>query len=221
MWIRTSALLLAGMAATLIASCNSHEASSQPAKAPASAPAVAPAESAKPPAVAEKPKPTPPPEKPVAAAPPPPPPAPVKEAPKEASKPDSGVATREAAKEWFISTERAKEMFDKKEVDGKQVIFVDARTYNEFTEGHIRGAMCYSTKYTQGAPQSKLKNYLPGSAVVLYCHGETCTDSIDVGRYFQSLHMDIGPIYVIKDGFPSWQKLYPTLVDKGPEIGFN
>jgi rhodanese-related sulfurtransferase len=222
----SSRLLGAALAAAgLIASCNSHEGAKPAANAPVkSEPAVQASKPAPPPAPPPAPTPTPAaptPTKPVAANPPAAPAAPppaAKDTP--ASQPAPG-SNAELAKKWFISTERAKELFDKKEVDGKQVIFVDARTYVEFTEGHIRGSMCYSTKYTQGAPQAKLKNYLPGSAVVLYCHGETCTDSLDVGRYFESLHVEIGPIFVIKDGFPGWEKAYPNLVDKGPEVGFN
>lgn len=188
----------------------------KPAEAEASTPPPAPANPVEQ-APAPKPAPPPPPPPPPTQK-QPPPPAPQAAAPAKA---DKSAAAQDEAKDWFISLDRAKELYDKKEVNKRQVIFVDARTYNEFTEGHIRGAMCYSTKYTQGAPQAKLRNYLPGSAVVLYCHGELCTDSIDVGRYFQSLHMDIGPVFVIKDGMPGWLKAYPNLVDKGPEIGFD
>jgi hypothetical protein len=121
----------------------------------------------------------------------------------------------------MISVDRAKQLYDAKEVDGRQVVFVDARTFLEFRDdGHIRGAMHYSKDYTRGPPQPKVRNYLPGSAVVIYCHGELCTDSIDVGRYFESLKLDIGPIFVIKDGIPAWKKVHPDLVDKGNEVGF-
>ncbi len=180
-------------------------------------------------------------EKPKAEATPPPaaPAAPAKEAPKapapEAKAPPATPAPATPApakkeklasddpdhKDWFISLEKAKELFDKKEINKRQVIFIDARTYFEFTTSHIRGAMCYSTKYTEGPPQPKARNYLPGSAIVIYCHGDLCTDSLLVGKYFLSLNMDIGPVFIIKDGFPGWEKAYPTLIDKGGEIGFD
>lgn len=122
----------------------------------------------------------------------------------------------------MISVERAKQLYDAREVDGRQVVFIDARTFLEFRDdGHVRGAMHYSKDYTRGPPQPKVRNYLPGSAVVIYCHGELCTDSIDVGRYFESLKLDIGPIFVIKDGIPAFKKAYADLIDKGNEVGFN
>ncbi len=128
----------------------------------------------------------------------------------------------EAVKKWFISVERAKELYDTKEYQGRQVIFIDARTFLEFRDdGHIRGAMYYPTAYTRGVPQPKVRNYLPGSCIVLYCHGELCTDSIEVGRYFESLKLDIGPVFIIKAGFPGWKAAYPNLVDKGNEVGFD
>lgn len=198
----------------LVAGCSSHEAPAASAKPAPVAPAKA--------ADTPKPEPAPPP------AAPQPKPDPTHTEPHAippqaatGKTPDAPPGPPDYAKEWLISIERAKELFDKKEVDGRQVIFVDARTFNEFREGHIRGAMCYSTKYTQGAPQPKLRNYLPGSAVVIYCHGDLCTDSYLVGRYFKSLNMDIGPVFVIKDGLPGWQAKYPNLVDKGDEVGFN
>ena len=216
------------------AACTSHDAKTSDAPKPASSPATG-AEAAKPAATTPAPASTgsaparatdskpvetkPADNKPVETAPTTPPPEAAK--PAATAPAPSSVTPRDEPKDWFITLERAKELYDKKDLNGRQVIFVDARTYVEFTDGHIRGAMCYSTKYTQGAPQAKLKNYLPGSAVVLYCRGELCQDSFDVGRYFQSLHLDIGPIFVIKDGFPGWEKAYPKLVDKGPEIGFD
>lgn len=154
---------------------------------------------------------------PVTAAPPPAPPV------TPPATPAGGVTPAdEAASKWFITVERAKELFDSKEVNGRQVIFIDARTFLEFRdEGHIRGAMHYATAYTRGRPQPKVTNYLPGSAVVIYCHGELCTDSIEVGRYFESLKLDIGPVFVLKAGFPAWKAAYPHLVDKGNEVGFD
>jgi hypothetical protein len=142
--------------------------------------------------------------------------------PASPSAPPSVTAPGDAAQKWMITVERAKQLYDAKEVDGHQVVFIDARTFLEFRDnGHIRGAMHYSKDYTRGPPQPKVRNYLPGSVVVIYCHGELCTDSIDVGRYFESLKLDIGPIFVIKDGIPAFMRAYPDLIDKGNEVGFD
>lgn len=176
----------------------------------------------------EPPKPSPQPAAPVDPPPVKPPPAVPTTAPTGGSAPAASGAGHavtpidEATKKWFISVERAKELYDKREVDGKQVIFIDARTFLEFRDdGHIRGAMHYATNYTRGRPQPKVRNYLPGSAIVIYCHGELCTDSVEVGRYFESLKLDIGPVFIIQAGFPGWKAAYPNLVDTGNEVGFD
>ena len=219
---RGMGLLLA--AVLMLGACSEQAAPSGKAPAP---PAVqAPAQTAPPVPPPAKPEATPKtPEAPakVEPAPNPAPPAVPAAAPPSSPATAPGVTPLDqVAEKWFISVERAKELFDAKEVNGRQVIFVDARTFLEFRDdGHVRGAMHYAKNYTMGPPQPKVRNYLPGSAVVIYCHGETCTDSIEVGRYFEALKMDIGPVFVMKDGIPAWKKAYPDTIDKGNEVGFN
>jgi rhodanese-related sulfurtransferase len=120
---------------------------------------------------------------------------------------------------WFISLEEAKALHD------KGVIFIDARTYVEFTEGHIAGAMHCDKKYFDGAAPKKVRDYLPGQEVVVYCHGAECTDSEAVVKRLIALNLGIGPYHIIKDGFPGWQEKnkvdpqgYP--IDQGGEVGF-
>lgn len=117
-------------------------------------------------------------------------------------------------KGWFISLDKAHEIYTK-----NQAIFVDARSYIEFTEGHIPGAMHLDKKYFDGAAGAMKAKNLKGQGIVIYCHGAECTDSEAVAIRLQALKFDINPIYIIKDGFPGWQKAgYP--VDKGGETGF-
>jgi rhodanese-related sulfurtransferase len=117
-------------------------------------------------------------------------------------------------KGWFISLDKAHEIYTK-----NQAIFVDARSYIEFTEGHIPGAMHLDKKYFDGAAGAMKAKNLKGQEIVIYCHGAECTDSEAVAIRLQALQFHIDPIYIIKDGFPGWQKAgYP--VDKGGETGF-
>ena len=98
-------------------------------------------------------------------------------------------------------------------------IFIDARPYHEFTEGHIPGSMHIDKKYFDGAVPKKVRDYLPGMPVVIYCHGENCTDSEAVTARLIALKRSIGPIQIIKEGYPGWTKAgYP--VDSGGEVGF-
>jgi rhodanese-related sulfurtransferase len=116
---------------------------------------------------------------------------------------------------WFISVQQAKEIYDKNEA-----IFIDARNFDEYREGHILGSMHIDKKYFDGAAGGdKARKYLIGQHVVIYCHGAECTDSEAVAKRLVALNLHIGPIHIIKDGIGGWQKAgYP--VDKGNEVGF-
>jgi rhodanese-related sulfurtransferase len=136
-------------------------------------------------------------------------PAPAPEAAPTAS---SEVAT-------MVSVAQAKELFDQQVSGAWQGYFIDARRYVEFTEGHIRGAMHVDKRYFDGAVPKKVRDFLPGSSVVIYCHGEACTDSEAVAKRLIALKMHVGPIYILREGYPGWvQAGYP--VDTGPEVGF-
>ncbi|MFN0132493.1 MAG: SUMF1/EgtB/PvdO family nonheme iron enzyme [Phycisphaerales bacterium] len=126
---------------------------------------------------------------------------------------DKGAAAPPPGVE-YISIERAKSLYE-----AQTAIFIDARPYAEFVEGHVRNSMHCAVKYFGGAAPAKVRNYLPGNAVVVYCNGESCTDSIDVAVRLKALNLSIGPIYVMKEGLPAWIKAgLPT--DKGGEVGF-
>lgn len=117
------------------------------------------------------------------------------------------------AEGYFISLPDAKKLFD-----SGAVIFIDARAFAEYRDGHIRGAMHLDKGRIAGSI-SKIRGYLQGTEVVVYCHGAECTDSEAVIKRLQALNLGIGPYHILKDGFPGWEKAgYP--VDKGDEVGF-
>lgn len=126
----------------------------------------------------------------------------------------SKATPAEHVNDYFISLTEAK-----KKYDAHSAIFVDARTFTEFKEGHIPGSMHCAKSYFDGAAPKKVLNYLPGSEVVVYCHGAECTDSEAVVKRLQALNLNIGPCYIIKDGFPGW-KAAGLPVDTGDEVGF-
>jgi rhodanese-related sulfurtransferase len=136
--------------------------------------------------------------------------------------PDPAAAAQAPAADdgYFISVAKAKELYDGKRTGAWDGIFIDARPYSEFLAGHIPGSMHIDKKYFDGAVPAKVRNYLPGMPVVIYCHGENCTDSEAVAVRLIALKRDIGPIHIIKEGLPGWEKAgYP--IEKGPEVGFD
>ena len=125
--------------------------------------------------------------------------------------------------DYFIDLTTAKKLWDTKKYgsgnDEKDVIFIDAREYVEYTEGHIPGAMSCPKRRFDGAVPKYVRNYLPGNAVVVYCHGVDCTDSEAVVKRLIALNLNIGPFFIIKDGIPGWEKAgYP--INKGDNEGF-
>lgn len=124
-----------------------------------------------------------------------------------------------AKSDYFISLDEAKKLWDSKKYGDKDVIFIDAREYVEYQEGHIAGAMSCPKRRFDGAAPKYVLNYLPGNAVVVYCHGEDCTDSEAVVKRLIALNLNIGPFFIIKDGIPGWQRAgYP--INKGDSEGF-
>lgn len=204
-----------------VPSANTPKAGAPDPKAPAKidTPAKAPEPQAQPPAPAKaEPKPASQPEPKTVTTPATPstsPPAAQPEAPKPAAL--SEVEQKGGFK--FVDLAWAKKIHDAQSLDGQGVIFIDARIFKDFTDGHIPGAMHIDKRYFDGAAPKKIRDYLPGNAVVVYCGGADCTDSEAVVLRLKTLNIGIGPYYIVKDGFPGWKKAgYP--IATGGEVGF-
>ncbi len=129
-------------------------------------------------------------------------------------KPPPPPIDKPATLELFISMDDAKKFYD-----GKQAIFIDARPKDEYIKSHIMGAMQLEKgDFDKGVP-AKI-DYLVGSTVIVYCHGELCTDSENVVKRLAASNKGIGPFHIIKAGFPGWEAAkYP--MDAGREVGFD
>ena len=92
----------------------------------------------------------------------------------------------------------AKYIFDKDEV-----LFVDARSQNDYDNGHIPGAVSLPVGRFEERIESFLNRYPPEQPIITYCSGRTCEDSHDLA---QSLS-DVGftHVRVFIDGFPGWE----------------
>lgn len=126
----------------------------------------------------------------------------------------AATSAQAATNPYYIELADAKKHFDVGDA-----IFVDARGVKEFREGHIRGAMRLTKEDFGGGPPTKVKNYLVGQRVIVYCVGSECTDSEAVIKRLIACNLPMGPYHIIKDGFPGWHKAgYP--VETGDEVGF-
>jgi rhodanese-related sulfurtransferase len=119
----------------------------------------------------------------------------------------------------YITVERARQLFDAQFVGNRQVVFIDARARDIFEKGHVEGAMSLPAGELGPMLPAKVRNYLTGALVVIYCQGAECSDSHDVAKRLQAANIDIKPIFIFRDGYPAWVAAgHPTMA--GPEVGW-
>jgi rhodanese-related sulfurtransferase len=120
----------------------------------------------------------------------------------------------------YVTVERARQLFDAQFLGHRQIVFIDARARDIFQQGHIEGAMSLPAGELGAILPAKVRNYLSGAVVVIYCQGADCHDSHDVAKRLQAANIDISPIFIFNDGYPAWTAAgHPTMA--GPEVGFD
>jgi rhodanese-related sulfurtransferase len=110
----------------------------------------------------------------------------------------SPSGTEEEKPEEINSVARAKEIFD-----NGNVLFVDARSQDNYEDGHILRAVSLPVGQFDGQIESFLKQHPPDAFIVTYCSGRTCEDSHNLAQ----LLYDVGftNVRVFIDGFPGWK----------------
>lgn len=96
------------------------------------------------------------------------------------------------------SVARAKEIFD----SGK-VLFVDARSPDNYADGHIPGAVSLPVGQFDDLIGSFLDRHSPDQPIVTYCSGRTCEDSHHLAELLSGLGFDNVRVFI--DGFPGWE----------------
>lgn len=98
----------------------------------------------------------------------------------------------------------AKQIFD-----NATALFVDARTRDNYDDGHIPGAVSLPVGQFDELIDAFMDQHDIEQPIVTYCSGRTCEDSHNLAQ----LLMDIGygDVQVLIDGYPGWQaKGYPV-----------
>ncbi|MDH4009277.1 MAG: rhodanese-like domain-containing protein [Desulfobacterales bacterium] len=101
-------------------------------------------------------------------------------------------------KKEIDSVARAKTLFDKGDV-----LFVDARSQNQYGNGHIPGAVSLPVGQFEERIESFLNRYPPEQPIVTYCSGRTCEDSHDLAQFLSDVGFNNVRIFI--DGFPGWE----------------
>lgn len=101
------------------------------------------------------------------------------------------------------SLKLAKQIYDR-----QKTLFVDARTREQYTAGHIKGAISFPVGRFDEAVEKFVERYPPDTPIVTYCSGRTCEDSHRLALLLQ--RVGFTHIKVLIDGFPAWKtKGYP------------
>jgi len=92
----------------------------------------------------------------------------------------------------------AKEIYDK-----GHVLFVDARSQDNYEEGHVSGAVSLPLGEFDEKIESFLSKHALDQPMVTYCSGRTCEDSHHLARLL--LEAGFTDVRVFIDGFPGWE----------------
>ena len=100
--------------------------------------------------------------------------------------------------EEINSVAQAKEIFD-----NGNVLFVDARSQDNYEDGHLPGAVSLPVGQFDEQIESFLNQHSTDARIVTYCSGRTCEDSHNLAQFLS----DVGytHVRVFIDGFPGWE----------------
>ena len=90
----------------------------------------------------------------------------------------------------------------KKLYDSQKFVFVDARSRDDYDQGHIKGAVSLPVGQFDEKIEAFFDQYPPEKAIVTYCSGRTCVDSHELAQFL--LEFGYTQVNVFIDGFPGW-----------------
>lgn len=96
----------------------------------------------------------------------------------------------------------------KKIYDMGNTVFVDARFYDLYKDGHIRGAVSLPVYKFDEFIEPFISKYKTTTFIVTYCSGRECDDGHKLAQYlFEKGYQNVS---VFIDGYPGWKdKGYP------------
>lgn len=100
--------------------------------------------------------------------------------------------------EEIDSVALAREIFDRGDV-----LFVDARSSDNYDDGHIQGAISLPVGQFDERIESFLNRYSSDQPMVTYCSGRTCEDSHNLAQFLSDAGFTRVRIFI--DGYPGWE----------------
>jgi len=115
-----------------------------------------------------------------------------------------GVITARAKNDVFIEALEIEDVRIAKQVyDSGKALFVDARSREDYEDGHIRGAASLPVGQFDELIGTFIDQHSPDQPIVTYCSGRTCEDSHNLAQLL--LDFGFNNVKVFIDGFPGWE----------------
>jgi len=87
--------------------------------------------------------------------------------------------------------------------DSRTALFVDARSRENFAQGHIPGAVSLPVGRFDEQIGAFMSRHSPAQPIVAYCSGRTCEDSHNLAQLL--LESGFVNVRVFIDGLPGWK----------------
>lgn len=97
----------------------------------------------------------------------------------------------------FITLPEAQDLFSREEA-----VFIDSRDQEQYSAGHIPGALSLPLKENQEDPADAAVLFPPGQCLVVYCEGGDCQTSIALAKLIQ--RKGFKDIRIFAGGWEEW-----------------
>ena len=115
-----------------------------------------------------------------------------------------GVISAQAKNNVVVGKIEIEDIAQAKQIfDSGTVLFVDARSRDNYDEGHIPGAVSLPAGQFDELIDAFLDKYAVEQPIVTYCSGRTCEDSHNLAQLLMDLGYDDVKVFI--DGLPGWQ----------------
>ncbi len=92
----------------------------------------------------------------------------------------------------------------KKIFDQGNTLFLDARTSEQYGEGHIHGSISVPVKQFDEWIETLFEKYPSSTPIITYCTGRECRDSHELAKLLHDAGYE--NVKVFSDGYPAWEK---------------
>lgn len=99
--------------------------------------------------------------------------------------------------------------------EARSAVFVDARVPEEYQASHVPGALNLPPREFEARYPDLAEQVEAASAVIVYCEGRECGDSIFVAGRLREVYQ--GRVFVVEQGWPAWvAEGYPVTAGREP-----